>query len=144
MIRSFLGEYKCSADAKGRLLIPAKLRDVFPEGESMILVRSLDQCINLYSEGKWNLFEEKIASLPGTEARDVRRFFYASMQEAEPDSQGRVLLPVQLREFAQIEKNVVVLGCGDHIEIWDEKTYRNYTSETRTASIEEILKRNGL
>lgn len=144
MIRSFLGEYKCSADSKGRLLIPAKLRDVFPEGESMILVRSLDQCINLYSEGKWNLFEEKIAALPGTEARDVHRFFYASMQEAEPDAQGRVLLPVQLREFAQIVKNVVVLGCGDHIEIWDEETYRNYTSQTRTASIEEILKRNGL
>ncbi|MBR2616465.1 MAG: division/cell wall cluster transcriptional repressor MraZ [Clostridia bacterium] len=144
MIRSFCGEYKCAADAKGRLLIPSKMRELFPEGETMILVRSLDNCINLYTEEKWSGFEEKIAALPETESRDVRRFFYASMQPAEPDGQGRILLPVQLREFAHIEKNVVVLGCGDHAEIWDEESYRAYTGENRTASIEEILKRNGL
>lgn len=144
MIRSFCGEFKCAADAKGRLLIPAKMRDLFPEGESMILVRSLDRCINLYTEEKWKFFEEKIAQLPETESRDVRRFFYASMQDVEPDQQGRILLPVQLREFAGITKAVVVLGCGDHAEIWDEESYRSYTSENRTASIEEILKRNGL
>ena len=110
----------------------------------MILVRSLDQCINLYTEEKWRFFEEKIESLPETESRDVRRFFYASMQDVEPDSQGRILLPVQLREFAGIGKNVIVLGCGDHAEIWDEEKYRIYLAENRTSSIEEILKRNGL
>ena len=144
MIRSFCGEYKCAADAKGRLMVPAKMRDLFPEEESMILVRSLDQCINLYTEEKWRFFEEKIESLPETESRDVRRFFYASMQDVEPDSQGRILLPVQLREFAGIGKNVIVLGCGDHAEIWDEEKYRIYLAENRTSSIEEILKRNGL
>ena len=144
MIRSFCGEYKCAADAKGRLLIPSKMRELFPDGETMILVRSLDRCINLYTEEKWGTFEEKIASLPDTEARDVRRFFFASMQYAEPDNQGRILLPVGLREFAGIEKNVVVLGCGDHAEIWDEESYQNYINENRTVSIEEILKRNGL
>lgn len=144
MIQSFCGEYKCAADAKGRLLVPSKLRDLFPQGESMILVRSLDRCINLYPEEKWRFFEEKIAALPETESRDVRRFFYASMQDVEPDNQGRILLPVQLREFAGITKSVVVLGCGDHAEIWDEETYRAYIADTRTASIEEILKRNGL
>ncbi len=144
MIRSFCGEYKCAADAKGRLMVPAKMRELFPEGESMILVRSLDRCINLYTEEKWRSFEEKIATLPETESRDVRRFFYASMQDVEPDGQGRILLPVGLREFANITKAVVVLGCGDHAEIWDEETYQTYTGETRTASIEAILKRNGL
>ena len=144
MSRSFSGEYKCSADAKGRLLVPAKLREMFPEGEELYLVRSLDHCVNLYTEAKWNGFEEKIAQLPETESRDVRRFFYASMQDAEPDGQGRILIPVGLREYASITKAVVVLGCGDHIEIWDEKTYREYTEKTRTASVEEILKRNGL
>ncbi len=143
MIRFFCGEQKCSADAKGRLLIPAKMRDLFPAGESMILVRSLDSCINLYTEEKWRSFEEKIASLPETESRDVRRFFYASMQDVEPDAHGRILLPAQLRDFAGITKNVVVLGCGDHAEIWDEETYRSYTEKNRTP-IEEILKRNGL
>ncbi len=144
MARSFCGEYKCAADAKGRLLIPAKLKELFPEGEDMILVRSLDNCINLYTEEKWQFFEEKIAQLPETQSRDVRRFFYASMQYAQPDNQGRILLPVPLREFAHITKSVVVLGCGDHAEIWDEESYQNYISENRTASIEEILKRNGL
>ena len=62
--RSFLGEYKCSADAKGRLMVPSKLRECFPEGEQIYLVRSLDHCINLYTESRWNVFEEKILSLP--------------------------------------------------------------------------------
>ena len=104
MIRSFCGEYQCAADTKGRLMIPSKMRELFPQGESIILVRSLDRCINLYTEEKWRFFEEKIALLPETESRDVRRFFYASMQDVEPDSQGRILLPVQLRAFAGIQK----------------------------------------
>ena len=144
MIRSFCGEYKCSADSKGRLLIPAKLKELFDPEESMILVRSLDLCINLYPEEKWRFFEDKIAGLPETESRDVRRFFYASMQQVTPDNQGRILLPPTLREYSHIEKSVVVLGCGDHAELWDEETYRAYTEQTRTASIEEILRRNGL
>lgn len=144
MSRSFCGEYQCSADAKGRLLIPSKLRELFPEGEAMVLVRSLDHCISIYTEEKWRFFEEKIASLPETESREVRRFFYASMQYADPDNQGRVLLPVSLRSFAQIEKNVVVIGCGDHLEIWDEESYGTYIGQNRTDSVEEILKRNGL
>ena len=142
--RSFLGEYKCSADAKGRLMVPSKLRECFPEGEQIYLVRSLDHCINLYTESRWNVFEEKILSLPETESREVRRFFYSSMQDAEPDGQGRILLPVGLREYAGISKSVIALGCGDHVEFWDEETYRNYTNEVRTASVEEILRRNGL
>ena len=144
MVRSFCGEYKCTADTKGRLLIPVKMRELFPEGEAMILVRSLDRCINLYTEEKWKSFEDKIATLPETESRLVRRFFYASMQDVEPDSQGRILLPVQLREFAGINKSVVVLGCGDHLEIWDEESYQNYISQNRTADVEEILRRTGL
>jgi len=142
--RSFLGEYKCNADAKGRLMVPAKLRECFPEGERIYLVRSLDHCINLYTESRWNVFEEKILSLPETDSREVRRFFYSSMQEGDPDGQGRILLPVGLREYAGITKSVIVLGCGDHVEFWDEESYRNYTSEVRTASVEEILRRNGL
>ncbi len=144
MNRSFCGEYKCAADVKGRLLIPSKMRELFPEGEAMVLVRSLDRCISIYTEEKWRFFEEKIASLPETDSREVRRFFYASMQYAEPDHQGRVLLPAGLREFAQIEKSVVVIGCGDHAEVWDEESYTRYTGENRTDSVEEILKRNGL
>ncbi len=142
--RSFLGEYKCSADAKGRLMVPSKLRECFPEGEQIYLVRSLDRCINLYTESRWNVFEEKILTLPETESREVRRFFYSSMQEAEPDGQGRILLPVGLREYAGITKAVIVLGCGDHVELWDEESYRDYTEKVRTASVEDILRRNGL
>ena len=125
-------------------MIPSKMKELFPEGESVILVRSLDRCINLYTEEKWRYFEEKINAIRETDSREVRRFFYSSMQDVEPDNQGRILLPAQLREFAGIVKSVVVLGCGDHAEIWDEESYRNYTSENRTTSVEEILRRNGL
>ena len=106
--------------------------------------QALDHCINLYTESRWSVFEEKILSLPETESREVRRFFYSSMQDVEPDAQGRILLPVGLREYAGITKSVVALGCGDHVELWDEESYRNYTTEVRTASVEEILRRNGL
>jgi MraZ protein len=142
--RSFCGEYKCSADAKGRLLVPSRLRELFPEGQSVYLVRSLDRCVNLYTEERWSAFEEKILALPETESRTVRRFFYASMQDVEPDGQGRILLPAGLREYAGITKSVIVIGCGDHVEIWDEENYLNCITQTRTASVEEILKRNGL
>ena len=144
MEQYYYGEYKCAADVKGRLMIPLKIREMLPVGETLYLVRSLDSCINLYTSDMWHSFEEKIASLPSTESREVRRFFYSSMQDVEPDSQGRILLSVPLREFAGISKSVVVLGCGDHVEIWDEEKYRQHTAQCRTASVEEILKRNGL
>lgn len=140
----FYGEYKCSADAKGRLMVPSNLRECFPEGEQVYLVRSLDHCINLYTQSRWSDFEEKVLSMPDTESRLVRRFFYSSMHKTDPDGQGRILLPVGLREYAGITKSVIALGCGDHVEFWDEETYHNYTAEVRTASVEEILRRNGL
>ena len=144
MRNGFCDEYKCVVDAKGRLFIPAKMREQFKEGEQVILARSLDSCVSVYTEEKWKGFEEKIDSLPSTEARDVKRFFYGSMQETELDPQGRVLLPLRLREFASIQKQVVVVGCGDHAEIWDEDNYRVKLSETKTETVEEILRRNGL
>lgn len=144
MIRSFCGVFHCAADAKGRLMIPSKMRDLFPEGQSMILVQSMDKCINLYTEERWGVFEEKINALAPTEVRKIARFFYGSMQDVSPDGQGRVLLPMQLREYAGITKAVVIVGCGDHAEIWDEATYDAYARESRTEEIEEILRRNGL
>jgi len=144
LISAFCGEYKCAADAKGRVFVPARMREQFGEGEPVILVRSLDACINLYPEENWQLYEEKIESLPGTQARDVKRFFYGSMQSVEMDSQGRVLLPPQLREFAGIDKKILFVGCGDHAEIWDEDAYRAHAAESRNQDIEEILRRNGL
>lgn len=144
MMRVFCGEYTCTADAKGRMFVPTKIRERFGEGEAIILVRSLDPCISIYTEEKWKSFEEKIESLPGTEAREVKRFFYGSMQDAFMDAQGRLLIPAHLREYAGIEKQVLVAGCGDHAEIWSEETYRKAVSESRSEDIEAILRRNGL
>ena len=140
----FCGEYQCTADAKGRMFFPAKLREVFGDGESMILVRSLDPCISVYTAEKWGVYAEKIESIPPTEGREVKRFFYSSIQETEPDSQGRILLPPELREWAGVIKEVRVIGCGDHAEIWDAERYRAHTEKARTESVEDILKRNGL
>jgi len=140
----FYGEYKCACDAKGRLFVPAKLRENFGEEKNVILVRSLDPCVSVYPEENWKVFEEKIAAMPSTDARKIQRFFYSSMQDALLDAQGRLQLPQTLRDYAGVLKNIIVLGCRDHVEIWDEASYIAYAAETRTEEIEEILRRNGL
>ena len=138
------GEYQHSIDAKGRLFVPAKLRDAFGEDSNVVLVRSLDTCVSVYPREVWRVFEEKINALPLTDSRDIRRFFFGSMQEAELDGQGRLQLPQNLREYAGITKALTAVGCGDHVEIWDEESYLDYQSEFRTAQVEELLRRNGL
>ena len=140
----FYGEYKCASDAKGRLFVPAKLRDAFGEENEVILVRSLDTCVSLYPKSIWHTFEEKIYELPMTDSLAIRRFFFGSAQDAELDAQGRLQIPQNLREYAGITKALVAVGCGDHVEIWDEKSYQDYSSVSRTAEVIELLRRHGL
>lgn len=140
----FYGEYKCASDAKGRFFVPAKLRDAFGEDRGLMLVKSLDACVSIYPSEVWHAFEEKINALPLTDSRDIRRFFFGSAQEAEMDAQGRLQLPQILREYAGITKAITAIGCGDHVEIWDEASYLDYQSVSRTAKVEELLRRNGL
>jgi len=115
------GEYKHNIDTKNRLILPVKLREAL--GDNVIMTKSVDRCIALYPSDSWAVFTDKINALPEMQSRKIKRYIYSSAVEAEPDSQGRILLPLNLRVFAGIDKNVTVVGVGDHAEIWDDELW---------------------
>lgn len=132
-----IGEYKHSIDAKGRLAIPAKLREEL--GERFTLTKGLDNCIAIYPEKEWQVLEEKIRQLPMSKARGMQRFFFSAAFSAELDSQGRILLPANLREHAGLSKETVVIGASNHAEIWDSARWEQYNNGITDESIEETM-----
>lgn len=117
----FMGEYNHTIDAKGRLIIPAKFREQL--GEEFVITKGMDGCLFVYPFEAWQEFEDKLKALPLTvnkEARKFSRFFLAGAATVELDKQGRALVPATLREFAGLDKEVVLAGVLDRIEIWDK------------------------
>ncbi len=116
----FIGEYNHSVDPKGRLIIPSKFRDVL--GDLFMVTKGLDGCLFVFDKNEWDAFVEKLRTLPisNIEARKIVRYFLAGAAELEVDKQGRVLLPGTLREFAGIEKETVLVGVGNRMEIWSK------------------------
>ncbi len=116
----FMGEYNHTIDTKGRLIIPAKFREAL--GEEFVLTKGLDGCLSIYPMDEWQSFEEKLKALPLTDknARKFLRFFVAGATSCELDKQGRILIPGNLREFAGLEKDVVLTGNITRIEIWSK------------------------
>ena len=121
----FMGEYNHTIDAKGRLIVPSKYREIL--GDAFVVTKGLDGCLFVYDNEEWKLFEEKLRALPITnkEARQFVRFFLAGATEAEVDKQGRILIPNVLREFAELTKDVVLVGVGSRIEIWGKERFEN-------------------
>ena len=113
-----MGEYSHTIDAKGRMIIPSKFREEL--GENFVLTKGLDGCLSIYPNEEWKNFEEKLKALPLTNknARTFSRFFVAGATVCELDKQGRILVPATLREFAGLEKDVVLTGNITRIEIW--------------------------
>ena len=119
----FVGEYSHTIDEKGRLIIPAKFREGL--GKEFVVTRGLFA----YPMDAWEEFEEKLRELPGTGNNDARkfiRFFTAKAAVAEPDKQGRILIPSALREHAGLKKEVVLTGVLDRVEIWDVDKWNEY------------------
>ena len=116
----FMGEYNHTIDPKGRLIIPAKFREAL--GDEFVVTKGLDGCLFVYANTEWNNFEEKLRTLPLTNknARQFTRFFLAGAAACEVDKQGRILIPQVLREFAKLEKDVVLVGVASRIEIWSK------------------------
>lgn len=114
------GEFNHSIDAKGRLIIPSKFREDL--GENFVITKGLDGCLFLYPDSEWKIFEEKLRTLPLTnkDARIFTRFFLGSAVDGGLDKQGRVLISSALRNFADLEKEVVLVGVLDRVEIWDK------------------------
>jgi MraZ protein len=124
-----IGEYEHSLDAKGRLIMPAKLREDI--GEKFIITKGLDGCLFGFSQNEWTNFEEKLKTLPLTNknARDFVRFFLSGATECEIDKQGRFLIAGNLREYAEMEKEVAIIGVGTRIEIWNKEKWKQYNSD---------------
>jgi len=116
----FVGEYNHTIDAKGRVIVPSKLRDRL--GEGFWVTKGLDGCLFVYDAAEWEKFEEKLSELPMTtkEARSFVRFFLAGADCPEVDKQGRILIPASLRNHASLQKDVVFVGVGKRIEVWDK------------------------
>ncbi|MGR6836196.1 division/cell wall cluster transcriptional repressor MraZ [Syntrophomonas erecta] len=133
----FLGEYQHSLDAKGRVTIPSKFREQLTD--RFVATKGLDNCIFLYPLEEWSRIEEKIHSLPFTrsDVRSFARFFFAGASELEIDKQGRTVLPVNLRDYAAIEKDLVIIGVGSRVEIWASAKWESYT-ESAESSYEAI------
>ena len=128
----FFGEYEHSIDAKGRLIIPAKLRDAL--GANFMVTKGLDGCLSVYPMEQWAEFEAKLQALPMNQssARAFARFFFSGATEGELDKQGRVMLPPNLREYASLTKDVVITGAGNRLEIWDKAVRDAYLAETES------------
>ncbi len=135
-----IGEYEHSIDTKGRLIMPSKLKEDI--GEKFVVTKGLDGCLFVYSKKEWLTFEEKLRSFPLTnkDARALVRFFLAGAMECEIDKQGRFLIPGNLREFAELEKEVVVIGVLNKIEIWSKDKWLKY-SEVENNNADEIAEK---
>ena len=138
--RLLIGEYEHSIDTKGRLIMPSKLKEDI--GEKFVVTKGLDGCLFVYSQTEWKTFEDKLRAFPLTnkDARALVRFFLAGAMECEIDKQGRFLIPGNLREFAGLEKEVVVIGVLDKIEIWSKDKWLKY-SEEENSSVDEIAEK---
>ena len=141
-----IGEYSHSLDVKGRLIMPAKLREDM--GEKFIVTTGLDGCLFGFSMTEWQKFEDKLKSLPITNknARNFVRFFLSGAIECELDKQGRFLISPKLREVAKLVKDVAIIGTGTRIEIWDREKWEYHNSEENLsiADIEQNMEELGI
>lgn len=138
----FIGEYQHTLDSKGRLFIPARFREGL--GERFIMTKGLDRCLFAYSPEEWQILEEKLKKLPfaRADARAFARLFFSGAAEVEVDRQGRVLIPANLRAYAGLEKDVVILGVSSRVEIWAREEWERYSaaaSENYEAIAEKIV-----
>ena len=135
----FMGEYAHSIDTKGRLIIPSRFR--YELGETFVLTRGLDGCLSIYPQSEWDTLEAKLRALPFTNsnARKITRFLISGATPCELDRQGRILVPAALREYAGLDKDVVVTGNLDKIEIWDKERWEKAGSFGDAEEIAENL-----
>jgi MraZ protein len=132
----FMGEYHHSIDNKGRMIVPSKFRDEL--GEMFIITRGLDQCLFGYPISEWELIEEKLKGLPLTkkDARAFTRFFFSGATESELDKQGRINIPAPLLQYAKLEKECVILGVSNRIEIWSKQIWEDYFTQSEESFAE--------
>lgn len=133
----FLGNHSHTIDTKGRMIIPAKMREEL--GERCIVTQGFDNCLAVYSLDAFQAKADKLNALPSSKAkvRILQRHFFGNAAEVEFDKQGRILVPATLRKFASLDKEAIVVGQGGYIEIWSRTRWDEY-NEATSGSIEEL------
>ena len=138
MSKCLTGEYEHRLDTKGRLIMPSKLREEL--GCTFMITKGLDNCLYVYPNDEWQQFADKLNQLlPMTNksARQFKRFFNSGAVKCETDAQGRVIIPQTLRTFANIEKDVVIIGNGEKAEIWNKEAWDEINNE-ESLNMDEI------
>nr|WP_225751307.1 division/cell wall cluster transcriptional repressor MraZ [Pseudoclavibacter sp. Marseille-Q3772] len=138
----FLGTYSPKLDEKGRLILPAKFRDQLADG--VVLTRGQERCIYVFSNAEFEGFHDRIRQAPVTskQARDYLRLLLSGAHAETPDKQGRVTIPMQLRQYAGLERELAVIGAGSRAEIWGAKAWETYVHDKEAAfaeTAEEVI-----
>jgi MraZ protein len=140
----FYGEFFHSIDRKGRLILPSKFREAAKANfiEKFFVTRGLDKCLFMFSEEEWRSQETKFKSMPFTkqESRVFNRIFFSGAIDVVPDRQGRILLPQFQKDYAQIKKEVVIVGVSNRIEIWGAESWKEFYGSWKQ-SFEEIAEK---
>ena len=141
-----MGEYRHAIDDKGRLTLPARIREEL--GPVFVVTKGLDSCLFMYPPAEWDALEAKLRALPlsNKEARQFVRVFFAGASECRPDGQGRVLLPASLREYAGLDREGMIVGVSTRVEVWKPEIWDSYLHDTEEAigDIAERLEGLGL
>lgn len=135
MAKGFYGRYTHTVDAKGRMIVPAKFREKL--GSGFMAAAVLDHCVSLYSGEEWDRLMEGLNQQPLSKARELQRYLSSNAQDVDMDAQGRILLPESLIRYAFLEREVVVLGAGNHAEIWDPSRLAEYDARMTDDRLEE-------
>ena len=137
-----MGEYRHSIDDKGRLTLPARIREEL--GPCFVVTKGLENCLFVYPQAEWAVLEAKLRALPVTQkdARAFARLFFSGAAECRPDAQGRVLLPAPLRAYAGLEHEGVIIGVSSRVEVWQPEAWERFEHEA-DATFAEIAERMG-
>lgn len=132
-----IGQYQHTIDAKGRVIVPVKFREDL--GDHFYITKGLDGCLFVLSENEWSHLSQKIHSMPISKSRSLQRFFFSGAAEADVDKQGRILIPKQLRDYANLEKEIVFVGTSSRAEIWDSAKWDLFNNQLNEENIEEAM-----
>ncbi|MCL5004176.1 MAG: division/cell wall cluster transcriptional repressor MraZ [Patescibacteria group bacterium] len=133
-MKMFLGEYQPNLTEGARLALPKKLRDQI-RGDSVILSKGFEKCIFGYDKEDWLKEAEKQVELPISDpkVRTLKRYMFSGAADVELDSQGRLVIPASLKEYASVENGVTVIGAGDHFEIWNDGNWKEHLKSLETS-----------
>lgn len=132
-----IGEYQHNIDPKGRVIVPSRFREDL--GDCFYVTKGLDGCLFVLSAEGWRNLQEKVSAMPVSKARGLQRFFFSGAVEAEPDKQGRILIPQNLRSYASLERDVTFIGTANRAEIWNTAKWNEFNATLTQDNIAEAM-----